>query len=193
MVLTERLPSVTRRQPPQLLEPPGTPVCDPRKLRLIEDAEDWQPRTGTSQSRSFLKLARLTGTDGMEDREDELVKKPRAEMLAEPHDERLPMPTHCSDCHLGRVLPGLPVARQAVPSQAVPTLACPRARCPGQDPLGTAGTKLRRPNRSMVSWTQWGCRWVQLGHRGAAAAPAAAGAPQHPRMRPREVAADRGC
>ncbi|XP_059681465.1 PDZ and LIM domain protein 7 [Gavia stellata] len=64
-------------QPPQPLEPPSTPVCDPGKLRLIEDAEDWQPRTGTSQSRSFRKLARLTGTDGMEDHEDELVKKPR--------------------------------------------------------------------------------------------------------------------
>ncbi|KAM6379964.1 PDZ and LIM domain protein 5-like [Pluvialis apricaria] len=51
-------------QPPQLLEPPSTPACDPGKLRLIEDAEDWQPRTGTSQSRSFRKLARLTGTDG---------------------------------------------------------------------------------------------------------------------------------
>ncbi|KFP04646.1 PDZ and LIM domain protein 7, partial [Calypte anna] len=51
-------------QPPQLVEPPSTPVYDPVKLRLIEDAEDWQPRTGTSQSRSFHKLARLTGTDG---------------------------------------------------------------------------------------------------------------------------------
>ena len=37
---------------------------DPGKLRLFEDAVDWQPRTGTSQSRSFRKLARLTGTDG---------------------------------------------------------------------------------------------------------------------------------
>ncbi|XP_029853564.1 PDZ and LIM domain protein 7 isoform X9 [Aquila chrysaetos chrysaetos] len=64
-------------QPPQLLEPPSTPVCDPGKLRLMEDAEDWQPHTGTSQSRSFRKLAQLMGTDGMEDREDELVKKPR--------------------------------------------------------------------------------------------------------------------
>ncbi|XP_074459838.1 PDZ and LIM domain protein 7 isoform X2 [Larus michahellis] len=64
-------------QPPQPQEPPSTPACDPGKLRLIEDAEGWQPRTGTSQSRSFRKLARLTGTDGMEDREDELVKKPR--------------------------------------------------------------------------------------------------------------------
>ncbi|XP_068265090.1 PDZ and LIM domain protein 7 isoform X4 [Nyctibius grandis] len=65
------------KQPPQPLEPPSTPVCDPVKLRLIEDAEDWQPRTGTSQSRSFLKLARLVGTDGTEDREDEVVEKPR--------------------------------------------------------------------------------------------------------------------
>ncbi|XP_009891587.1 PREDICTED: PDZ and LIM domain protein 7 isoform X1 [Charadrius vociferus] len=64
------------RIPPKSLESPNTPVCDPVKLRLIEDAEDWQPRARTSQSRSFLKLAQLTGTDSMEDREDELVKKP---------------------------------------------------------------------------------------------------------------------
>lgn len=56
--------TVTRRQPLQPLELPSTPMYDPVKLRLIEDAEDWQPRTGTSQSRSFRKLARLTGTDG---------------------------------------------------------------------------------------------------------------------------------
>ncbi|XP_061857993.1 PDZ and LIM domain protein 7 isoform X2 [Colius striatus] len=65
------------KQPPQLQEPPSTPVCDPMKLRMIEDAEDWHPRPGTTQSRSFRKLARLTGTDGLEDDEDELVKKPR--------------------------------------------------------------------------------------------------------------------
>ncbi|TRZ22287.1 hypothetical protein HGM15179_004857 [Zosterops borbonicus] len=65
------LPSVTHRQPPQPLEPPSTPGCDPGKLRMLEDAEDWQPRTGTSQSRSFRKLAQLTGTDGMDDGEDE--------------------------------------------------------------------------------------------------------------------------
>ncbi|XP_050168121.1 PDZ and LIM domain protein 7 isoform X2 [Myiozetetes cayanensis] len=68
---------VEQRQSPQLLEPPRSPGCDPGKLRMLEDAEDWQPRTGTSQSRSFRKLAQLTGTDGMEDGEDELVKKPR--------------------------------------------------------------------------------------------------------------------
>ncbi|XP_046783015.1 PDZ and LIM domain protein 7 isoform X48 [Gallus gallus] len=65
-------------QPPPHVEPPTTPACDPGKLRLFEDAEDWQPRTGTSQSRSFRKLARLTGTDGLEDHEDEPVRKPRS-------------------------------------------------------------------------------------------------------------------
>nr|XP_021144617.1 PDZ and LIM domain protein 7 isoform X7 [Columba livia] len=68
--------TVEQWQPSQPPEPPSTPVCDPGKLRLMEDAVDWQPRTGTSQSRSFRKLARLTGTDGMEDRDDVFVKKP---------------------------------------------------------------------------------------------------------------------
>ncbi|XP_056874832.1 PDZ and LIM domain protein 5b isoform X4 [Takifugu flavidus] len=36
---------------------------DPSKKRLIEDTEDWHPRTGTSQSRSFRILAQLTGTE----------------------------------------------------------------------------------------------------------------------------------
>ncbi|XP_052540993.1 PDZ and LIM domain protein 7 isoform X20 [Tympanuchus pallidicinctus] len=71
-------------QPPPHVEPPTTPACDPGKLRLFEDAEDWQPRTGTSQSRSFRKLARLTGTDGLEDREDELVRKPSQVSVPDP-------------------------------------------------------------------------------------------------------------
>uniref|UniRef100_A0A3P9KFK7 PDZ and LIM domain protein 7 n=1 Tax=Oryzias latipes TaxID=8090 RepID=A0A3P9KFK7_ORYLA len=36
---------------------------DRSKKRLIEDTEDWQPRTGTTQSRSFRILAQVTGTD----------------------------------------------------------------------------------------------------------------------------------
>ncbi|XP_068554436.1 PDZ and LIM domain protein 7 isoform X17 [Anas acuta] len=69
--------TVEQRQPLQPMEPPKTPTCDPGKLRLIEDAVDWQPHTGTSQSRSFRKLAQLTGTDGLEDHNEELVRKPR--------------------------------------------------------------------------------------------------------------------
>ncbi|KFO81452.1 PDZ and LIM domain protein 7, partial [Cuculus canorus] len=63
VVPAERLPSVTHRQPPEPPEPPSTHMCDPGKLRLMEDAEGWQPRTGTSQSRSFRKLAQMVGTD----------------------------------------------------------------------------------------------------------------------------------
>ncbi|XP_051650273.1 PDZ and LIM domain protein 7 isoform X1 [Manacus candei] len=76
--------TVEQRQPPQLLEPPSTPGCNPGKLRMLEDAEDWQPRTGTSQSRSFRKLAQLTGTDGMEDHDEMFVRKPSQVSVSDP-------------------------------------------------------------------------------------------------------------
>ncbi|XP_059568988.1 PDZ and LIM domain protein 7 isoform X2 [Alligator mississippiensis] len=55
--------------------PPGVPHSDSSKKRLIEDTEDWRPRTGTTQSRSFRILAQLTGTEFMQDPDDELAKK----------------------------------------------------------------------------------------------------------------------
>lgn len=58
--------SVTHRQPPQLLESPSTPVCDPVKLRMLEDIDDSKPQSWTSQSRSFRKLSRLVGADSSE-------------------------------------------------------------------------------------------------------------------------------
>uniref|UniRef100_A0A8C0JTQ8 PDZ and LIM domain 5 n=1 Tax=Canis lupus dingo TaxID=286419 RepID=A0A8C0JTQ8_CANLU len=36
---------------------------DASKKRLMEDTEDWRPRTGTTQSRSFRILAQITGTE----------------------------------------------------------------------------------------------------------------------------------
>ncbi|XP_037400851.1 PDZ and LIM domain protein 7 isoform X1 [Pygocentrus nattereri] len=48
---------------------------DRSKKRLIEDTQDWQPRTGTTQSRSFRILAQLTGTDFMQDPDDENMKR----------------------------------------------------------------------------------------------------------------------
>ncbi|XP_074546987.1 PDZ and LIM domain protein 5b [Halichoeres trimaculatus] len=41
----------------------ASPLSDSSKKRLIEDTEDWHPRTGTCQSRSFRILAQLTGTE----------------------------------------------------------------------------------------------------------------------------------
>ncbi|XP_050752196.1 PDZ and LIM domain protein 5 isoform X2 [Gymnogyps californianus] len=48
---------------------------DASKKRLIEDTEDWHPRTGTTQSRSFRILAQITGTDHMKEPEREGAKK----------------------------------------------------------------------------------------------------------------------
>ncbi|KAM6221437.1 PDZ and LIM domain protein 5 isoform 2-T2 [Rhynchocyon petersi] len=48
---------------------------DASKKRLIEDTEDWRPRTGTTQSRSFRILAQITGTEHMKESENENTKK----------------------------------------------------------------------------------------------------------------------
>ncbi|XP_067373591.1 PDZ and LIM domain protein 7 isoform X4 [Channa argus] len=56
---------------------------DRSKKRLIQDTEDWQPRTGTTQSRSFRILAQLTGTDFMQDPDDENMKRSREKFLTE--------------------------------------------------------------------------------------------------------------
>ncbi|XP_058023602.1 PDZ and LIM domain protein 7 isoform X4 [Ahaetulla prasina] len=53
------------------------PVRDASKKRLMEDTEDWRPRTGTTQSPSFRILAHLTGTEFMRDPDDEHLKAAR--------------------------------------------------------------------------------------------------------------------
>ncbi|KAM8765319.1 PDZ and LIM domain protein 7 isoform 3-T3 [Rhynchonycteris naso] len=50
-------------------------VPDASKQRLVEDTEDWRPRPGTGQSRSFRILAHLTGTEFMQDPDEEHLKK----------------------------------------------------------------------------------------------------------------------
>ncbi|CAM4728646.1 unnamed protein product [Leuciscus chuanchicus] len=48
---------------------------DSSKKRLMEDTEDWHPRTGTSQSRSFRILAQITGTENDQAQENRPGKK----------------------------------------------------------------------------------------------------------------------
>ncbi|XP_019361581.1 PREDICTED: PDZ and LIM domain protein 7 isoform X6 [Gavialis gangeticus] len=67
----------------RLESPPGVPHSDSSKKRLIEDTEDWRPRTGTTQSRSFRILAQLTGTEFMQDPDDELARKSREKFFTE--------------------------------------------------------------------------------------------------------------
>ncbi|XP_040012982.1 PDZ and LIM domain protein 5b isoform X4 [Xiphias gladius] len=56
-------PQRSLKQPVVEPENHASPLSDASKKRLIEDTEDWHPRTGTSQSRSFRILAQLTGTE----------------------------------------------------------------------------------------------------------------------------------
>ncbi|XP_051981558.1 PDZ and LIM domain protein 5-like isoform X4 [Xyrauchen texanus] len=44
---------------------------DASRVRIMQDTEDWHPRTGTSQSRSFRILAQITGTESELDRSQE--------------------------------------------------------------------------------------------------------------------------
>ncbi|XP_004848145.1 PDZ and LIM domain protein 5 isoform X2 [Heterocephalus glaber] len=48
---------------------------DASKKRLMEDTEDWHPRTGTTQSRSFRILAQITGTEHLKESETDNTKK----------------------------------------------------------------------------------------------------------------------
>ncbi|XP_068191016.1 PDZ and LIM domain protein 5b isoform X2 [Antennarius striatus] len=48
----------------------GSPPSDASKKRLIEDTDDWHPRTSNSQSRSFRILAQLTGTENEQAQEN---------------------------------------------------------------------------------------------------------------------------
>ncbi|KAM9694481.1 PDZ and LIM domain protein 7 isoform 3-T3 [Trichechus inunguis] len=58
-------------------------VPNASKQRLMEDTEDWRPRPGTGQSRSFRILAHLTGTEFMQDPDEEHLKKSREKYVLE--------------------------------------------------------------------------------------------------------------
>ncbi|XP_064918475.1 PDZ and LIM domain protein 5 isoform X14 [Columba livia] len=86
LIHVPKITRVTKKNPPK--RPPRkhivdtytefyhTPThSDASKKRLIEDTEDWHPRTGTTQSRSFRILAQITGTDHMKEPEHEGAKK----------------------------------------------------------------------------------------------------------------------
>ncbi|XP_067088182.1 PDZ and LIM domain protein 5-like [Osmerus mordax] len=49
---------------------------DASRTRIMEDTEDWRPRAGTTQSRSFRILAQITGTEHGPEKESDDKKKP---------------------------------------------------------------------------------------------------------------------
>ncbi|KAM8865906.1 PDZ and LIM domain protein 5a isoform 3-T3 [Synchiropus picturatus] len=48
--------------------------ADASRKRIMEDTEDWRPRTGTTQSRSFRILAQITGTERAQEESDKAKK-----------------------------------------------------------------------------------------------------------------------
>ncbi|XP_048099086.1 PDZ and LIM domain protein 5a isoform X1 [Alosa alosa] len=57
---------------------------DASRKRIMEDTEDWRPRTGTSQSRSFRILAQITGTENEPTQEAVDAEKKTNEEVEEP-------------------------------------------------------------------------------------------------------------
>ncbi|XP_042176231.1 PDZ and LIM domain protein 5 isoform X9 [Oncorhynchus tshawytscha] len=53
---------------------------DASKKRLMEDTEDWRPRSGTTQSRSFRILAQITGTEHQQTQESDAENKTNEEV-----------------------------------------------------------------------------------------------------------------
>ncbi|XP_054904972.1 PDZ and LIM domain protein 5a isoform X4 [Poeciliopsis prolifica] len=53
--------------------------ADASRKRIMEDTEDWRPRTGTTQSRSFRILAQITGTENVQNEEADASQKTNEE------------------------------------------------------------------------------------------------------------------
>ncbi|ETE72436.1 PDZ and LIM domain protein 7, partial [Ophiophagus hannah] len=92
---------------------PPASVCTTQHNGLIEDTEDWRPRTGTTQSPSFRILAHLTGTEFMRDPDDEHLKAAREKFVL---DLRSPRYTHLRDWHHQRSATSLNVSIPDLPS-----------------------------------------------------------------------------
>ncbi|NXR61617.1 PDLI5 protein, partial [Rhadina sibilatrix] len=95
---------------------------DASKKRLIEDTEDWHPRTGTTQSRSFRILAQITGTDHMKEPENEAGKKTNDSLEA-----AQPVPVR-----------SVPACQDNVDVRPAPASTAPAAVLKPTAPLGSA-------------------------------------------------------
>ncbi|XP_058523019.1 PDZ and LIM domain protein 5 isoform X2 [Ochotona princeps] len=75
---------------------------DASKKRLIEDTEDWRPRTGTTQSRSFRILAQITGTEHLKESEADNTKKAKCDSFLEDlHESEHQLPATPCVSHTG--------------------------------------------------------------------------------------------
>ncbi|XP_015340051.1 PDZ and LIM domain protein 5 isoform X10 [Marmota marmota marmota] len=131
---------------------------DASKKRLIEDTEDWRPRTGTTQSRSFRILAQITGTEHMKESEADNAKK--ANNSQEPSQQ---------------------LASSAASTRSMPeTLESPSSSRPGVASLTTAAAFKPVGSTSVIkspSWQRPNQAAPSIGRISNSGTPSGAGAP----------------
>ncbi|XP_074493919.1 PDZ and LIM domain protein 5a isoform X2 [Sebastes fasciatus] len=98
--------------------------ADASRKRITEDTEDWRPRTGTTQSRSFRILAQITGTERAQDEEDDAAKKTNSFTLSSSEtnsgEVRDRCPTHQSSDQVGVSLSAFSGLNDATTSEQRP-------------------------------------------------------------------------
>ncbi|XP_035247421.1 PDZ and LIM domain protein 5-like isoform X1 [Anguilla anguilla] len=90
---------------------------DASRKRLVEDTEDWHPRSGTTQSRSFRILAQITGTEQQDGQQGEAGKN---EVEVQPSAHVVSAVKTMTKAPAGGVRHGSPVPFKTPPAQGKP-------------------------------------------------------------------------
>uniref|UniRef100_A0A674HS65 PDZ and LIM domain 5 n=1 Tax=Taeniopygia guttata TaxID=59729 RepID=A0A674HS65_TAEGU len=137
---------------------------DASKKRLIEDTEDWHPRTGTTQSRSFRILAQITGTDHMKEPENEAGKKTNENNARpEPAAALLPIADSCPGSvpslrlseHIVAPAPASDSLEAAQPAPVRSVPACQDNMDVRPAPANTAPAAVLKPTAPLGSAKGW--------------------------------------
>ncbi|XP_060928099.1 PDZ and LIM domain protein 5a [Limanda limanda] len=121
--------------------------ADASRKRITEDTEDWRPRTGTTQSRSFKILAQITGTEQAQNEEEEKAQKANedGEPQLNSHETavvktmiKVPAASHGQRPRAGLILPSFGVkgnGSASVPRGPVPARPVPQPHPTEEDTL----------------------------------------------------------
>ncbi|XP_067413301.1 PDZ and LIM domain protein 5 isoform X7 [Emydura macquarii macquarii] len=139
---------------------------DASKKRLIEDTEDWHPRTGTTQSRSFRILAQITGTEHMKEPEDETTKKTK-ESQTENGDPSMSadLPNGIEAQNSALVLNKHSVATQTIemmPASEPPSTPLPAMRCAPHPPAAVQVLNINSQVATVTKVTSTHTRQITL-------------------------------
>ncbi|XP_039533184.1 PDZ and LIM domain protein 5-like isoform X3 [Pimephales promelas] len=141
--MTKKTPPRTARKPvsePELNHVP--PPSDSSKKRLMEDTEDWHPRTGTSQSRSFRILAQITGTENDQAQENRPGKNEAVEEVQSSSHATSSVKT------MSKGPAGAPRQGNGVPSwQSAHTTGLPKAGAPAPQTGRVSKGPVKGPDR----------------------------------------------